>query len=224
VGNYNYIPHYTFRDDGTIQVRMGATGQNFGGHYTTGHMHHGCWRIDLNVVDNNNTVKVVRRQEPIPNFKGKDAAREVEEEFNGGVEGSLDWVDKEFTHLRILSNRKNAHGHAMGYELLPLIRPGTPRHFYPNEEFSRHDFWVTPYRWDEQYYKQLPNFVTQKRPINNTDVVVWYQAPMLHIPRDEDGIFPMKSNRPERQGVAITMWNGFDLRPRNLFDSTPMYP
>ena len=47
---------------------------------------------------------------------------------------------------------------------------------------------------------------------------------MLHIPRDEDGIFPMKNNRPERQGVALTMWNGFELRPRNLFDSTPFYP
>jgi primary-amine oxidase len=230
VGNYNYISHYTFRDDGTIQVRMGATGQNFGGHYTTGHMHHGCWRIDLDVVTGeNNTVKVVRRQEPIPDFKGKDAAREVEEDFNGGVEGGIDWVDKEFTHLRILSTRKNGHGHLMGYELLPLIRPGTPRHvFNPKEAFSRHDFWVTPYKWDEQYYVQLPEFVKQKRSIQNTDVVVWYQAPMYHIPRDEDGIYPMRNDvkgpRPVQQGVTLTMWNGFDLRPRNLFESTPLYP
>jgi primary-amine oxidase len=225
VGNYNYITHYAFRDDGTIQVRMGATGQNFGGHYTTGHMHHSCWRINFGVVTEGNTVKVVRRQEPIPNFKGKDAAREVEEDFNDGVEGGIDWVDREFTHLRVLSTKKNGHGHLMGYELLPLIRPGTPRHvFNPKEAFTRHDFWVTPYKWDEQYYVRLPEFVKQKRSIRNADVVVWYQAPMYHIPRDEDGVFPMKNNRPVRQGVTLTMWNGFDLRPRNLFDSTPLYP
>ena len=46
-GNYNYIMEYSFRGDGTITCRMGSTGQNFGNHETTGHMHHACWRIDL---------------------------------------------------------------------------------------------------------------------------------------------------------------------------------
>ena len=25
-------------------------------------------------------------------------------------------------------------------------------------------------------------------------------------------------------GVALTSWSGFDLRPRNLFATTPIYP
>jgi len=49
---------------------------------------------------------------------------------------------------------------------------------------------------------------------------VWYLSPMHHLPRDEDG---------EYQGgfwksVAMLVWGGFDLRPRSLFDRTPLHP
>jgi hypothetical protein len=51
-------------------------------------------------------------------------------------------------------------------------------------------------------------------------MVVWYLSPMHHLPRDEDG---------EYQGgfwksVAMLVWGGFDLRPRSLFDRTPLHP
>jgi primary-amine oxidase len=224
VGNYNYIIHYTFHDDGTLSCRLGATGPNFGNHYTMGHMHNGCWRINMDLGGTgNNTVKVVKHIEP-PKGLGKIAADEVESDFNDGVEGGIDWVDREYTRLRVYSTIKNAHDHYSCYELQANLRPGTPRHYRNKEEFSHHDFWVTPFEWNEQYYVEVPRFAAKKRNIKNADVVIWYMSPMQHVPRDEDGIYPMVNNRPVRQGIAMVMWGGLDMRPRNLFDATPLYP
>jgi hypothetical protein len=43
---------------------------------------------------------------------------------------------------------------------------------------------------------------------------------MHHVPRDEDGHKDMGLWK----GVALVMWTGFDLRPRNFFDTTPFFP
>jgi primary-amine oxidase len=230
--NYNYIVEYGFRDDGTITCRLGASGQNFGGHYTVAHMHNGCWRIDMDLVEegamnNANSVKVIKHLEPVPNpVNAKETARVIEIDFNNGLEGGMEWNPREFSHLRVVANGlNNKHGHPVGYDLLPYIRSGTPRHFGKAEEFTRYDFWVTPFDMKEQYYVQLPKYCSRqpKRNILGTDVVIWYMSPMHHIPRDEDGIFPMEKGRPVRQGVTLTMWGGFDLRPRNVFEATPLY-
>src|SRR5207249_4442780 len=58
--NYNYIMEYAFRGDGTVTCRLGSTGRNFGNHETIGHMHHGCWRVDVDLDDpNHNSVYLV---------------------------------------------------------------------------------------------------------------------------------------------------------------------
>jgi primary-amine oxidase len=223
--NYNYVMQYGFRDEGTVTCRLGATGQNLQNHTTVGHMHNGCWRIHPSLDGDRNTVKLVRHEEPLRTPQGKESAREIELDFNRGVEGGDVWVAREFTTLRVVSPRKNAHGHPMSYDLLPHLRPGTPRHSLVKQEaFTQFDFWVTPFRWNEQHYVQLPRFVAQKRPIRNTDVVLWYMAPMHHVPRDEDGIFPAVAGQPVNPGITQLMWGGFDLRPRNLFDATPLFP
>jgi hypothetical protein len=59
-----------------------------------------------------------------------------------------------------------------------------------------------------------------KEVVMNTDVVLWYMSSMYHEPHNEDGEYVNN----QWKGVALTMWSGFDLRPRNLFDRTPLYP
>jgi hypothetical protein len=103
-------------------------------------------------------------------------------------EGGVQWKAEEFTRLRIESKLKNAQDHLISYELVPL-RPGSPRHFGPDEEFTSNDFWVTPYKFEELYYPSLPIYVKKNRSIEDTDVVIWYMSPAYHLPRDEDGIF-----------------------------------
>jgi Cu2+-containing amine oxidase len=219
-GNYNYLMEYSFRCDGTINCRLGSTGRNLGNHETTGHMHHGCWRIDIDLDDGaKNNVFVVKRTEAKGGVKGTDFV----EPFNKGVEGGLTWNPNEFTRLRVTSNKKNAQGKFMSYELLPS-RPGTARHWGVGEAFTSFDFWVTPYQWEEQYYVNLPKFVARKRSIADTNVVLWYMSPGYHLPRDEDGVFIGPNGQAQIRGVAMTMWCGFELRPRNVFEKSPLYP
>jgi Cu2+-containing amine oxidase len=219
--NYNYIMEYGFRGDGTVTCRLGSTGRNFGNHETIGHMHHGCWRIDVDVDDpNHNSVYVVKRVET----KGVKGARDVIEPFNNGVEGGVAWNAHEFTRIRVQSTKKNPQGKPMSYELIPH-RHGTQRHMAPGDEFTHFDFWVTPYQWSEQYYLNLPRWVAQKRKITDTNVVLWYLSPAYHLPRDEDGVFiNPQTGRAQVRGVAMTTWCGFELRPRNVFEKSPLYP
>jgi Cu2+-containing amine oxidase len=231
--NYNYIMEYSFRCDGSIGCRMGSTGKNFGNHETIGHMHHGCWRIDMDLAgpDHNSVYLVRHREYKATEQKPKDkagrtqTATEIEEPFNGGVEGYADWKAEEYTKVRVkTSQKKNEQGKVASYDLCPL-RPGTPRHYAngDGEKFAQHDFWVTKFDPAQRYYKHLPKYVAKKQKIMDTDVVLWYISPTHHVPRDEDGVVIGENGKATVRGVAQVMWCGFDLRPRNVFDNTPLY-
>jgi primary-amine oxidase len=223
--NYMYIMSYGFHDDGTISFRIGATGQNLPGHRYEAHTHSAHWRIDIDLIDGKKNSAMVMRHLEDPASMG---AEDIEEPFNRGFEGGIDWEPKEFTMIRVESDRKNAHGRPIGYDLMP-IRMGSARH---NEDFTQHDFWVTrshPDRPLESIFSNLPNLVKDEEPVESTDIVLWATSSAHHEPRDEDG----KPNRSGEtiwrwddgwEGSALVMWSGFDLRPRNFFDRTPFYP
>jgi Cu2+-containing amine oxidase len=69
-------------------------------------------------------------------------------------------------------------------------------------------------------YPQLPTYVANAESISNNDIVLWHISPVHHQPRDEDG----ETISGTWKGVAHLMWGGFDLKPRNLFDETPLHP
>jgi Cu2+-containing amine oxidase len=53
--------------------------------------------------------------------------------------------------------------------------------------------------------------------VDKTDIVVWYTGSVHHLVRDED--------RQKEDGyMALVMWTEFQLKPHNLFGSTPLYP
>ena len=99
-------------------------------------MHNAHWRIDIDLIDGKKNSAMVMRHVEDP---ASLAAEDVEEPFNRGFEGGVDWDPREFTMLRIETDRKNANGKTIGYDLMP-IRMGSARH---NEAFTQHDFWVT---------------------------------------------------------------------------------
>ncbi len=216
-GNYNYIMQYGFRDDGTITFRLGGTGENLPGARTEAHMHHGLWRVDIDLAGfPNDSAVLVSHNEPV----GSPSATDVAVPFNGGVEGFADWEDLEFTELRVVDTRvRNAIEHKISYDFMPLRR-GTARHYGPGEDFTHHDFWVTRYRGTELMYKDITTYVANQESVLDTDVVVWVSTPVHHLPRDEDG----NAMSGSWNGVALLMWGGFDLRPRNLFADTPLHP
>jgi primary-amine oxidase len=223
-GNYMYLMQYGFQDDGTITFRVGATGQNLPGSRKEPHMHDAHWRIDVDLADGaKNDAMVMTHSETTTDLTAED----TEEPFNTGVEGGIDWDPKQFTMIRVQSDKKNANGKKLSYDLIP-IRQGSARH---KEAFTHHDLWVTrshPERPLEMIFANLPTIIRNEESVEQTDIVLWYTSSSHHEPRDEDG----KANRSRRmwyyddgwEGSAIVMWSGFDLKPRNLFDRTPFYP
>ncbi len=218
--NYRYVLEYGFQDDGTINFRVGSTGRNYASREWEGHMHNGLWRVDVNLDGpGHNSVWVMEHVEPEPDRPAR--ARTIMRPFNNGIEGYEDWDAHKFTMLTITSDKKvNARGLPIAYDVMPH-RHGSARHHGPDrEECTQHDFWVTANRSGEIYYPKLPKYIEKAQSIMSNDVVIWHSTPGHHEPRSEDG--EMIANK--LTGATPVMWCGFDLRPRNLWDRSPLYP
>jgi primary-amine oxidase len=86
--------------------------------------------------------------------------------------------------------------------------------------FMAHNLWVTPYRADERYAAgDYPNqhpggdglvkWTAANRPVENTDLVLWYVFAHNHVPRVEDWpVMPASSL-------------GFLLKPDGFFERNP---
>jgi hypothetical protein len=223
-GNYEYVIQYGFRDDGTVTFRLGSTGYNSPQRPFEAHMHNALWQVDINLATaaagpEHNSVWVMEHDEPAGSLSATDSMFS----FNNGLEGFVDWNPEKFTHLNITNTiAKNAQGNNISYDLMPM-RTGSARHA---EDFSRHDFWVTLTKPGEtQFWPGFEgwngaSYVTPPEPIADSDVTLWYVSSNHHLPRDEDHEYGQPIRLP---GVALLMWSGFDLHPRNLFDDTPLH-
>jgi len=242
--NYRYLIEYGFADDGVITCRLGATARNLRPRQPDGsdvHLHVGCWMFEPDLGDptnpdaggpEHNVVQLVRR---VPVNPGREDGKfKVERRPFGtppctepdkpALEGPADWVAEEFTTLRVESTvRKNNNPtpQPTSYDLVP-VRTGSMRHIQPVFEFANHDFWVTAGgTGPESRYVEVPSYVgNPPRPVDRTPVTVWHNAAALHVPRAEDFAVDGVSNFPNG---AVAAWAGFLLKPRNLFDSTPLF-
>ncbi|HEY3040141.1 MAG TPA: hypothetical protein VGJ66_15490 [Pyrinomonadaceae bacterium] len=211
--NYNYIIEWTFRDDGVVLGRVGATATNYPPQPLEAHMHGIYWRLDIDLNGfTGDTVEVSSHEENVFGPTANDSTTMIPSE------GRRQWSSLEFTSLFIHdSTLKNLQGHTSGYHLIPL-RTGTPRH---EENFTQSDFWVTRYRSTEMDVASLPSYISPPELVFKSDVVVWYYSAAHHIPRDEDGRWVGNNFEPT---VAHIMWTGFMLKPHDLFDKAPLYP
>ncbi|MGB7248833.1 MAG: primary-amine oxidase [Phormidesmis sp.] len=121
-------------------------------------------------------------------------------------------------------SKTNAVGYPTAYKLMPgenTLPLATPEASVTHRAtyMTRH-LWVTPYSEQEKYpagdYPNqnpggvgLPEWTQADRPIEDTDVVVWYTFAHSHSPRAED--WPVMP-------VATI---GFMLKPLNFFDENP---
>ncbi|MBD0269719.1 MAG: primary-amine oxidase, partial [Cyanobacteria bacterium Co-bin8] len=97
-----------------------------------------------------------------------------------------------------------------GENVLPFAHPDAP--ILKRAGFLTKHLWVTPYQADEKFSagaypnqhaggEGLPKWTQADRPLENTDVVVWYTFGHHHIPRPED--WP----------VMPVAYSGFTLKP-----------
>lgn len=236
-GNYDYIIEYTFRDDGQISFRAGATGWNNAKDTPPdmAHTHELLWRVDLELGSGvDNTARLWTHQET------SLAAVDSEVLFNNGVEGAMDLDDLRFATLLIEDDSpttRNAHNHRIGYELHP-VRDGTGRHFGAGEQWTQHDTWVTRFSAAEAplAFSIQPQWVgpdvylvgnssngygiANQESIATEDLVLWHMSTAHHEPHDED----QAGGDPSfgYKGITLIHWSGFDLVPHNLFDANPL--
>jgi primary-amine oxidase len=118
----------------------------------------------------------------------------------------------------------NGLGQPVGYKLVPeagvLPFAADQASVTRRARFMTRHLWVTPFAADErfpagEYPNQhegeagLPEWTKADRPIENTDIVLWYTLGSHHIPRPEDWpVMPV-----ERVGFA--------LKPVGFFDQNP---
>jgi hypothetical protein len=249
--NYRYLMEYVFADDGQLTCRIGPTARNiFSRREDQGdvHLHIGCWRFEPDLGDPapgpsaaaqsngggmggaaDNDILLARRV-----FDERaDRFIQVVKPFarNGlgeACEGSARWAPEEFTTLRVASrSRKNSHGRPISYDLIPL-RYGALRQLQPeggtdaaNMDWINYDFWVTRTEPGFTSYIDVPQYASQRRSLVGHPTTIWTCTPAIHVPRTED--FGTADGQTSYMGVAITTWTGFTLKPRDLFDGTPLY-
>uniref|UniRef100_J3LWC1 Amine oxidase n=1 Tax=Oryza brachyantha TaxID=4533 RepID=J3LWC1_ORYBR len=121
--------------------------------------------------------------------------------------------------------KKTRVGNPVGYKVVPagtaasLLDPEDP----PQKRgaFTNNQIWVTPYNKTEEWagglfvYQSkgedtLATWSERDRPIENTDLVLWYTLGFHHVPCQED--FP----------IMPTVSSSFDLKPVNFFESNPI--
>ncbi|HYW13198.1 MAG TPA: hypothetical protein VE871_14655 [Longimicrobium sp.] len=226
MGNYKMIMEWSFRDDGVLQGRAGATGHNTATYPWVAHMHNVLWRLDMDIAGSNHDgAALMTHGETGANYIATDAVQPI------AFEGGFTWDAPQFTGLLVEDGvRKNLRAHASGYTLMP-IRSGTAYH---QETFTHRSLWVTLYNHDnaancggipEQTF-ELPCYVNNQM-VADADVVVWYMGSLHHHPRDEDGVsYEGNPNTPADNtftGVTPVMWTGFMLMPHNVFDTSPLW-
>jgi primary-amine oxidase len=251
-GNYDYVFDWIFQQNGTIRVRVGATGQDevkaaksrtadedasgddsrygrFVAENTVGvdHDHFFSFRLDFDIDGTTNSfVRDKFEVKKLPEGslrKSVWVATPVTAKTEDQAKVRMNMEQPE-TWRVINPNVKSPLGYPVGYEVMgeenamSLMVPED----YPQKRagFTNYHIWVTPYREDERYAAGdypvqskggdgLPTWTKANRPIENTDIVLWYTMGFHHIPSSED--WP----------VLPTMWHEFELRPVNFFSRNP---
>lgn len=204
--NYDYVMHYEFYDDGTMEVRAAATGRKLGGaDDTRGHFHNFAWRVNLDVAGAGGDTA------ELAGVRVGSSVRDVHRTLLR--EGGFKWDARSFTHLEVEDEAAvNGRGRAVGYTLAP-VREGNTK--FP-ESWTKFPLWVTRNHGptSELRARDVPAYAADREPIAGEDVVLWYMDSHNHENdmRDED-----------RDTVPLA-WVGFRLEPQNVWDGTPFYP
>jgi len=251
-GNYDYVFDWVFRQDGTIRVRVGATGidevkgaknrtaaeqaggkEDVYGRFVAenligvDHDHFFSFRLDFDIDGTANSfVRDRLSLKRLPTNSPRKSLWVAEPEVAKTEQQAKSRMSMEQPDIwRVINpNVKSPLGYPVGYELMPgenamsLLVPED----YPQQRagFTDYQIWVTPYQEKERYaagdYPMqskggdgLPAWTKANRPIENTDIVLWYTMGFHHVPHAED--WP----------VLGTMWHEFDLRPVNFFAHNP---
>ena len=191
------------------------------------HDHYFSFRLDLDIDGTANSfVKEEMKTQRLPASGPRKSVWVTEQKVAKTEQDAQLTMMMEHPALwRVINpNVKGPLGYPVGYEIAPghnavsLMADDD----WPQQRagFIRHNLWVTPYREDERYpagdYPTqshggdgLPAWTKANRPVENTDIVVWYTLGFHHVPRPED--WP----------IMPAAWHEFELRPFDFFGRNP---
>ena len=190
------------------------------------HQHLFNFRLDFDLDGENNSVYQIdtellpRSENPAGNaFAARATLLAAESEARCDVEPATN------RYWKVVNpDVKNAMEQPVGYKLVP---GNAPRLLADPESkvakraaFATHNLWVTAFDPSElsaagDYPNQhpggdgLPRYMAADRPLENTDVVLWYSFGVTHIPI------------PEHWPVMPVEYAGFTLHPAGFFDRNP---
>ena len=197
------------------------------GTYAPFHQHFIVARLDLDVDGTSNTVYA---SESRPAAVGADdpyglglVVRNTPLRTEAEGKQDYDWATQRGWKV-VNDHVPNGLGTPVGYKLVPsaafppLLDPASPA--FQRAAVIGHTLWVTPYREDERWPcgdfpnlserdSGLPVWTAANRPIENTDVVLWYVFGIHHITRPEDW--------PVMPSDIVSFW----LKPFGFFDRNP---
>jgi primary-amine oxidase len=195
--------------------------------YAPNHQHFFNMRLDFDIDGEANTIQQVDvvadpvdEQNPFENaFRAQATNLKTEKQACAHVN-----LQTARTWKITNPNRKNRLGEPVAYKFIPgdnAVPFASPNAWWRKRaRFVDHHVWVTPVKEDENFAAgDFPNqsladhglstWVEADRPIENTDVVLWYTFGHTHIPRPED--YP----------VMPAAYIGFLLKPSGFFDRNP---
>ena len=197
------------------------------GIYAPFHQHFIVARLDLDVDGTDNTVYVSESRPATPSDDDPHAlgltVTSVPLRTEADGKQDYDWAAQRGWKI-VNDNVRNGLGVPVGYKLIPtasfpaLLHPASPA--FKRAQVIGHTLWVTPYREDERWPcgdfpvqaeldTGLPAWTAANRPIENTDVVLWYVFGIHHITRQEDW--------PVMPVDTVSFW----LKPFGFFDRNP---
>jgi primary-amine oxidase len=197
------------------------------GLYGPHHQHFFCVRMEMAVDGPGNTVVEL---DSVPSPPGPENphgnAWEVRRTpVTSEAVGARDADASVARHWRIENpSTPSALGTPTGYVLMPGVSAPpiypTTALFAPRAGFTRHQVWVTAQDRTQRFAAGdyplqnpggdgLPAYVSGDRPLEDTDVVLWYSMGAHHIVRPEDWpVMPVSTV-------------GFMLKPSGFFDGNP---
>jgi primary-amine oxidase len=195
--------------------------------YAPFHQHFIVARLDLDVDGPANTVYACD-SEPLPVSEDNPHGLALvirETALRTEAEGKQDYDWQSQRSWKVVNRgSRGGLGQPAGYKLVPagcfpaLIDPASPA--FRRAEVIGHTLWVTPYRQQERWPcgdfpnlsdrdTGLPAWTAQDRPIEDTDVVLWYVFGLHHITRPED--WPVMP--ADRAAFWLKPWGFFDRNP-----------
>ncbi len=193
----------------------------------TNHDHFFSFRLDLDVDGQSNSfVSEQLKTERLDSESGRKSVWVVDSTTADSEDAAKMVIDMQNPTLwRVINpNVLGPLGNPVSYQLEPRSNAISllSSDDFPQRRagFTDYHLWVTPYDAEERYaagtYPNqskggdgLPAWTSADRPLENTDLVLWYTLGFHHAPRAED--WP----------VTPTIWTEFQLRPFDFFDRNP---